>query len=93
MNINQDIIELKDDLQSAIDLKFRVVQIDECMITKKSLPTLSWSKLRQNALIDYTHFDCKSYAIIGAVSREMGMEHMMVFHKSLNTDRFLVFLE
>ena len=70
-----------------------MIQLDECMVTKKSLPTLSWSKKRTNAEIDFHHFDTKAYAIIGAVSREMGLEHYMIFTKSLNVDRFLIFLE
>lgn len=63
------------------------------MITKRSLPTLCWSKKNQNAELDLSHFDTKAYAIIGAVSRERGIESIMTFKKSLNTDRFMIFLE
>ena len=63
------------------------------MITKKSLPTLSWEKPYENVLIDYSHYDTKAYAIIGAISRERGIEHLMIYNKSLNVDRFKVFLE
>ena len=48
---------------------------------------------KTNALIDMGQMNTDPIAILGAVSRERGIEHLMIYRKSLNVDRFKVFLE
>ena len=43
--------------------------------------------------LDLSLVETKVYAVIGAVSMEMGLELFMIFPRSINTDKFLMFLE
>ena len=47
-------IELKEDVQSAILQHFRVIMLDEMVVTKHSLPTHDFSKKKQNSEVDYS---------------------------------------
>ena len=92
-NIYQDVIELVDDVKSALLQGFRIVQIDEMMVTKRTFPTHDWSKLHTNTSFDLSKVDAKAIAVIGAVSRERGMELAMTFPRSINIVRFKIFLQ
>ena len=43
--------------------------------------------------LDLSRVETKVYAVIGAVSMEMGMELFMVFPKSINREKFKIFLQ
>ena len=91
--IQEDILELQDDLRSALLLGFRVVQIDEMMVTRRTFPTHDWAKLCSNTSLDLGQMNTAATAVIGAISREMGVELMMQFPRSVNVMRFKIFLE
>ena len=92
-NFTQDLIEYTEDMRSAIDAGFRIVQLDEMMVTKTTMPKRDWAKIRQNSLVEYQNMDTNPIAVIGAVSREYGLDALMTFPKSINKARFLVFLQ
>ena len=53
------------------------------MVTKKCIPHDDWSKLRCNTEWDYWETNTKPIAVLGAVSREKGIELIMNFPKSV----------
>lgn len=63
------------------------------MVTKRTFPTHDWAKLKCNTLLDLSHASTKATAVIGAVSRERGVELVMTFPKSVNAPKFKIFLE
>ena len=67
--------------------------LDEMMVTKSSFPTHDWSKLKTNTKMDMSWKNNEPIAVLGAVSREKGIEHVMTFRKSVNVPKFKVFLE
>ena len=75
--IMDDIYELQDDLRSAMLLRFRIVQIDEMMVTKRTFPTHDWAKIRSNTSLDLGQMNTSATAVIGAISREMGIDLVM----------------
>ena len=92
-NILEAFIHVAEDLRSAILQGFQIVQIDEMMVTKNTLPTHDWSKLNHNTSIDIAKTNITPIAVVGAVSREDGINLIMTFPKSLNIKKFKVFLE
>ena len=66
--------DLAQDVSLAHEMGFRIVYIDECLITKSTIPKLEWSTKSNNIKIDLSSFDTAPVAIIGAVSREYGLE-------------------
>ena len=51
-NIQEDIMNLKQDIESAALGGFRIVQLDEMMVTKNTFPSHDWSKCKHNTLLD-----------------------------------------
>ena len=92
-NTYQDVLDLTEDIQSAVLQGYRIIQLDEMMITKRTFPKQDWSKLRQNTSFDYAQTDTKAVAVVGAVSREKGVELIMTWPKSVNVMKFKVFLD
>jgi hypothetical protein len=72
---------------------FRIIQLDEMMVTKRTFPKQDWSKLRSNTSFDFAQTDTKAVAVVGAVSREKGVELIMTWPKSVNVMKFKIFLE
>ena len=67
--------------------------LDECMVTKRTLPTHDWSKLKINTRLDLSQIETAPIAIVGAISQEEGIELIMTFEKSVNRQKFKMFLE
>ena len=84
---------MADDLRAAITMGYRILQLDEMMVTKRTFPTCDWSKLRQNTHLDLSQTNTDPIAVLGAVSREKGVELVMTFPRSVNVPKFKVFLE
>ena len=53
-----EILDLKDDVQSAIIQRFKVVYADEMLVTKKTFPKADWSKLKQNTSLQMGDMYC-----------------------------------
>ena len=63
------------------------------VVTKRTLPKGDWAQPLTNSLLDMSKIDTKPIAVLGAVSMEYGLEHVMLFKKSVNIKRFKLFLE
>ena len=62
----------------ALERNFRVIYLDECMITKRTLPSHVWSLPKTNVFLDQKEISIKAKAILAAVSREYGLDHIEV---------------
>ena len=76
--------DLAQDLAMANELKFRIVQLDECVCTKRTIPTHIWTLPKSNIELAYPDINTGAKAVIVAVSRELGLEHVEVHEKSIN---------
>ena len=63
------------------------------VVSKQTIATHDWSRPHENSQYDLGLIDTTPVAVIGAVSREFGLEHFMLFEKSINIPKFKVFLE
>ena len=63
------------------------------MITKKTFNTHVWTRPRSNITLDQGETYTKTKAVILAISREKGIESIMFFEKSINKQKFRIFLE
>ena len=46
--------ELGTDIQLAVDRRLKIIQLDEFVVTKKTMPTHVWTQQKTNAQIDQT---------------------------------------
>ena len=77
----------------AHERNFRIIQLDECLVTKATLPTHAWSPLKTNIRVDQRESYIKAKAIIVAVSREYGLDHIEIFNNSVTKRKFKIFLD
>ena len=77
----------------AVERHFRVVQLDECVITKKTMGKYAWTLPKTNIVLDQSEVYTKTYAVIVAISRECGVDLVQVYDKSINKQKFKTFLE
>jgi hypothetical protein len=72
---------------------FRIVHCDEMMVTRSTFPRREWAAFKENICLDLSALDTRPIAVLGAVSREFGIELMMPFEKSVNIPKFKMFLD
>ena len=77
----------------AVERGFRVVQIDECYVTKTTIPRNVWTLPKENCTLDYQEVQNEVKAIIAAVSRERGLEHVEVYRHSITKAKYKQFLD
>ena len=63
------------------------------MITKRTNPTHVWSLPKSNICLDQREIGIKAKAVLAAISREYGIEHIEVHEKSINKIKFKAFLD
>ena len=73
-DITMQAADLKQDIQAGLDRNFRVIQLDECMVTKKTLGKLAWTLPKTNVVLDSSETNMKALAILVSISREIGIE-------------------
>ena len=89
----EEVINLQADIQSAVIQGFKLLQLDEMMITKHTYLKFEWAKKHQNAETSYQQVNRGAIAVIAAISRERGIEALMQFKQSVNVAKYLVFLD
>ena len=84
---------MANDIRVAIERGFRVVQIDECYVTRNTLLKQVWSAKNTNIELDYKQIALEVKVIIAAVSRENGLDYIDVFRHSCTKIKFKLFLD
>ena len=72
---------------------FRIIYLDEMMVTTRTMPTHEWSLKNTNVLIDYHQFDQQAIASIAAISSERGVDLVSLYKRSVDRDKFKIFLQ
>ena len=85
--------ELIQDVRMAIERGCRIIQLDECCVTKSTIPKATWSAKNENHLLDFKQLRCEVKAILCAVSRENGLDFLDVYRHSITKIKFKLFLE
>ena len=84
--------DLRQDIQNGIERSLKLIQLDECVITKKTIGTHVWTLPKTNISLDPKDTNTKVKAVIIAISREKGIEAVQVYEKSVNKQKFKMFL-
>jgi hypothetical protein len=77
----------------ARERRFRIIMLDEFVVTKRTLPTRVWANKWNNVKIDMSWIKQPCKAVILAASQEMGLEHIEVHNNSINKRKFKAFLD
>ena len=93
MDIVVQAAELRQDVMMALDMRRKIIQLDEFVITKRTWPTHVWTQQKVNMKIDQSEAYTETYAVLLAVSREKGIELVDIYEKSINKVKFKHFLD
>ena len=86
--ITMEAVEMGNAVRMAIERGYRIIMLDECYVTRNTIPKTAWSLKRSNIMLDYKETQSEVIAIAAAVSREYGMDYFEVFRHSINKTKF-----
>ena len=72
---------------------FEIIYADEVMFTVRTLPQKAWSAVNMPFAMDLKQVSPKSVAVIASISLNRGVELYNMHPRSINTPKFLVFIE
>ena len=85
--------ELAQEMQLAVERRLKIIQLDEFVVTKKTIPTHAWTGPKDNIQLNQARAYMEAFAVVLAVSRERGVELVDVYKRSINKVKFKEFLE
>lgn len=92
-HIHQEAIKANEELKQVAEQGYRVIFIDEMCVTKSTIPTHEYSMKNKPIEIDIKSFSKLTVAVLAGISAQKGVELVMSFDKSVNTDKFFEFLQ
>ena len=93
LEIDELSLKLSRQLRFLIEKGFRAVFLDEMMVTKRTIPIGDWSLPTVHSEIDLSRIDTKPIAVLGCISLENVFDLVRTSPKSINTNKFLIFLQ
>ena len=90
--IARSIVEAKNELMYYRLKGFRIIYVDETMITKSTIATHEWSKKNSNYKIDMKDYAKQTVAVIAGISKEYGLDIISTYDRSINIPKFKEFL-
>ena len=79
-------------MREAIAKKMTIVFIDEVMFTTRAIMTREYSNRGSNIEVNPQDFNIKTTAVIAAISEEHGILSSECYDRSVNTDKFILWL-
>ena len=75
------------------DNNYKLVFLDETMFTRRAISKFEWSNKNENIEFDDKLLNDTTLALLIGISAERGVEHWRIFKKSVNTSKFIEYLE
>ena len=83
---------MKQQLTKAKNQGFRFVYLDETVFSRKTLMNTEWCRQNENMTVDMACLNEPTLALLSGISKERGQEHFKIFHRSVNIDKFKLYL-
>ena len=90
--LKKNIFNAKDQLQYYQNEKFRIIYLDETMITKSTICNREFTCPYSRVEIPSACLNETAIALIGGVSKEKGVDLAMTFKNSVNIPKFKIYL-
>jgi hypothetical protein len=87
--IRLEALGVKDILKQHMDEGYRIIYLDEFCTTKSTMPTHDWTPKNACFQIDYKLYHTKTIASIISISKEKGVELVMNFPRSVNSEKYI----
>ena len=79
---------MKRQLTMARNDGYRIVYLDECMFTRKTVVQAEWTLPKENVRVDEDKLNEPTLALLSAISKEKGQEYFQIFDKSVKIPKF-----
>ena len=89
----QELSTMKALITKAKNAGFRLVYLDETMVTRKTVEHSEWSLPKQNVRVDAALLNEPTLAVLAAISKERGVESYSIFPRSVNIPKFKQYLD
>ena len=86
--IRQQLSTMKGLLTRAKNDGFRIIYIDETVFTRKTCLDSEWALKNDNMQVNIDKINEPTMALLCGISKENGLEHHMIFKKSVDADKF-----
>ena len=83
---------MKRELTKARNAGYRIVYLDETMITRKTVADAEWSRPKENMAVDVAKLEEPTLALLSGISREKGIEYYQIFEFSVNVEKFIEYI-
>ena len=83
---------MKRRVQQAVDVRKKIVWLDECVFTKSTCQKLEWSRPHTNLRIP-SEVGTGYTAVCAAISEGCGVEHIELYDQALNEESFKEYLK
>ena len=84
---------LKQEIDDTLNAGYKLIYIDETVFTRKTVRQSEWSGKGENVHVDQNHLNEKPKALLMGISAEEGVEQWRIFSKSVDTKKFLLYLD
>ena len=91
--VRQQLSTMRGLLTRAKNDNFLIVYIDECVFTRKTCPDSEWALKKENMRVNIDKINEPTMALLCGISKENGVEHHMIFKRSVNADKFKDYLK
>ena len=93
---DSDDVSLKE-LKTQVDIALKdgreIIFVDECMFTHATMPKKAYAAVGDNVRVNPNFGNTNPVALLAGISADHGIVHFLMFDRSVNTERFLEFLE
>ena len=86
--IKKNTMEAKAELEFYRAKGFRIIYVDEMMVTKSTIATHEWTNKYKNFEIDMKDFGKETVAVLAGISKEKGLDYVATYDKSVNIPKF-----
>ena len=92
VELSREKLKLLRQIEKARKDGYRVIYLDETMFTKAALPQSEYCLPKENVNIDKSQAYEPAMALLSGISKEKGLEHYMLFPRSVNIQKFKDYL-
>ena len=85
--------EIKEVVRKLKFKQYRIIYLDECIFTTKTLKSIDYTLLKTPHRIAQTSINQPVFALIFAISEENGLEHYRIYKKLIDYEKFNEYLD
>ena len=92
LEMSRDLARVKRQLTMARKDQYRIIYIDEKVLSRTTVPKSEWTLPHENVRVDQDKLKEPTLCLLSGISKERGQEHYQIFEDSVNITKFKNYL-